>query len=73
MHTRQSSLYFCTVKIKNFKNIHDQENIKVGQFIENLYYQEVVRLGGVKGERNPRVLIGGQTTLQDLSFPYKLQ
>jgi len=42
MHTRQSSLYFYTVKIKNFKHIYVQKNIKVVEFIENLHGQEVV-------------------------------
>jgi len=42
MHTRQSSPYFCMVKIKKFKYIYVQKNIKVVEFIENLYGQEVV-------------------------------
>jgi len=48
MHTRQSSLYFCMVKIKNFKHIYVQKNIKVVKFIENLHGQEVIRTWGVK-------------------------
>jgi len=42
MHTKQSSLYFYMVKIKNFKHIYVQENIKVVEFIENLHSQVVV-------------------------------
>jgi len=43
IHTRQSSLYFCMVKIKKFKHIYVQKIIKVVQFIENLHCQKVVR------------------------------
>jgi len=42
MHTRQISLYFCMVKIKSFKHIYVQKNIKVVEFIENLHGQEVI-------------------------------
>jgi len=49
MHTRQRSLYFCMVKIQNFKHIHVQKNIKVGQFIETSI---VKKLLGLKGLRN---------------------
>jgi len=48
IHTRQSSLYFFMAKIKNFKHIYVQKNIKVVQFIENLHCWKVIRPWGVK-------------------------
>jgi len=48
MHTRQSSLHFCIVKIKNLKHICVQKNIKVAQLIDNLYCEEVVRPSSLK-------------------------
>jgi len=48
MHTREDSVYFCIVKIQNFKHIHVQKNIKVVKVIENLHGQEVVKTQGVK-------------------------
>jgi len=48
IHTRQSSLYFCTIKIQNFNHIYVQKNIKVVQFIENLHCQKAIRPWGVK-------------------------
>jgi len=41
IHTRQSSLYFFTVKIKIFKHIYMQKNIKVEQFVEIIHYKKV--------------------------------
>jgi len=54
IHTRQSSLYFCMVKIKIFKHIHVQKKIKVGWFIQNLHCQNIVRPWGVKQSRTPQ-------------------
>jgi len=52
MHTRQISLYFCMVKIKNFLHIYVQENMKVAKFIKNLHGQEVVGPWGVKAKEH---------------------
>jgi len=51
MHTRQTSLYFCTIEVKNLKHIYVQKNIKVGRFIEN-FYNIVKKLLGLEGLRN---------------------
>jgi len=48
MYIRQSSLYFCIVKIENFKHMHVQKNIKVERYIENVHCQEVVMPWGTK-------------------------
>jgi len=47
MHMTQNSLYFCIVKIKKFKHIYVQKNIKVEQVIVNLYCQKVIRPQGL--------------------------
>jgi len=51
-----NSLYFSTVKGKNFKHIHMQKIIKVGQFIESVHYKKVDGPWGVKG--HSKVWIG---------------
>jgi len=51
MHTRKSNLYFCMVKIKNFKHIYVQKNVKWDNSLKLSIVKKLLGLEGLRVKR----------------------